>query len=202
MKRILLTAAAVAALATFQGSLDVTFHRLARSDVEYAAAGLYARDVLEQDLRAAGLVTVHKLYIVYYDGSNARACGGSSWPPTLEGNVAAFYLRAQVGTAPPCLSTGFAPAGGPPRYTEFAVLHEVLHPVGIVGTCAPHHTRAGHVGDSPTDLMYAGDEPWRPSALDIGRDDYFQTERADCPDLATSGILTGTVEYPVTVKKV
>jgi hypothetical protein len=34
--------------------------------------------------------------------------------------------------------------------------------------------------------MYAGPQPWRPSVLDVGRDDYFQHGRRDCLDLARS----------------
>jgi Divergent InlB B-repeat domain len=60
-----------------------------------------------------------------------------------------------------------------------------------VPTCAAHHTRAGHVSDSPTDLMYAGDEAWRPSVLDVGRDDYYHAHRLGCLELAESPYLEG-----------
>jgi hypothetical protein len=74
---------------------------------------------------------------------------------------------------------------------DFAVLHEVMHTMGFVPTCAPHHTRGGHVSDSPTDLMYAGDEPWRPSVLDVGQDDYYHAHRLGCLELAESLYLEG-----------
>jgi PASTA domain len=186
---------------TFQGSLDVTFHRLPRSDAEYASQGLFSQRLLEQDLRTAGHVGDAKLYVVYFDSSNGAACGGAAWPPTLPGNVAAFYLRGRVGASPPCLSSGFAPAGAPPRYTEFAVLHEVLHPMGIVGTCAAHHTRSGHVSETPNDLMYAGNEPWTPSVLDFGHDDYFSSSSSDCPDLTRIGFLRADLDFVLTVRK-
>jgi hypothetical protein len=48
---------------------------------------------------------------------------------------------------------------------------------------------SGHVSDSPTDLMYAGDQPWQPSVLDFGKDDYFQHKNAGCLDLAKSAFL-------------
>jgi hypothetical protein len=69
------------------------------------------------------------------------------------------------------------------------VLHEIIHTLGFVAECAPHHTRAGHVSDYSTDLMYAGSEPWKPESLDIGHDDYYGHSRAGCPDLADSAYL-------------
>ena len=66
----------------------------------------------------------------------------------------------------------------------------------MVPGCAPHHTRFGHTSDSPTDLMYAGDEPWRPTTLDVGRDDYFDAPVAGCADLAESPTFGSTSETP------
>lgn len=188
-------------LDTFQGSLDVTFHRLGRSDSEVRERGVFARDLLERDLRMAGLVTSKKVYAVYYDGSNSVVCGGAAWPPTLPGTVAAFYLRGEIPGYPPCFSSGFAPPGGEARYTEFAMFHDVIHVFGIVGTCAPHHTQAGHVSETGRDLMYAGPEPWQPSILDVGRDDYFQAGIAGCPDLDTTGFLRADTDFQLAVTK-
>ena len=69
------------------------------------------------------------------------------------------------------------------------MIHEVLHALGFVPTCAPHHTSAGHVSDSPADLMYAGSAPWTPSTLDLGHDDYYDAQVPGCLDLATSPYL-------------
>jgi hypothetical protein len=68
------------------------------------------------------------------------------------------------------------------------MLHELVHTLGFVAACAPHHTLAGHVSDDPQDLMYAGPLAWQPSMLDVGRDDYFG-HGAYCDDLATSDFL-------------
>ena len=76
------------------------------------------------------------------------------------------------------------------------MLHELMHTLGLVATCAPHQTRNGHVSDSPTDLMYACDEPWAPSVLDVGRDDYFGTNRQDCLDLTQREHYEGGPEPP------
>jgi hypothetical protein len=103
-----------------------------------------------------------------------------------------MYLRGELPPgSPPCASNPFAGPAQPPGYMEYAMLHEVLHTIGLVPQCAPHHTRSGHVSDDPTDLMYAGDEPWTPAALDVGRDDYFEAGVSGCLDLATSPYLEG-----------
>ena len=170
---------------TFQGSLDVTFVRLPRTDAEIAARGAFVRDELEQLLAAAGLGSQQKLYAVYYDGSSTFACGGGAWPPVLPGRLAAEYLRA-----PGCPGT-LAASGAPPGYTDYAMLHELFHTLGAMPTCAPHHHRAGHTSDLPDDLMWAGVGVWQvPGRLDPGRDDYYGHGRSDCLDLARSEYLT------------
>jgi hypothetical protein len=52
------------------------------------------------------------------------------------------------------------------------MLHEILHTLGFVADNAPREHAAGHVPE-PTDLMYAGPQPWRPAVLDVGQDDYY-----------------------------
>jgi hypothetical protein len=170
---------------TFEGSLDVTFVRLPRTDAEIAARGAFVRDELEQLLAAVGLADQDKLYAVYYDGSSTYACGGGAWPPVLRGRVTAMYLRAAG-----CPGT-LAAAGAPPGYTDYAMLHELFHTLGAVPACAPHHHRAGHTTEPQDDLMWAGTGTWPvPGRLDPGRDDYYGHGRADCPDVARSEYLT------------
>jgi hypothetical protein len=177
-------------LDTCGGALDVTFFRSRRAEAELAATGVFLRDALEAELlaeRGAG----PKLYAVYYDGATPVACGGGAWPPALPGRVAALYLRGTPPGAPPCVENPFAPSrASPPGYLEYSMLHEIFHNLGAVAACAPHHTRAGHTSDDPRDLMYAGDLPWRPELLDVGRDDYHGHARAGCLDLARSAFLT------------
>ncbi len=174
-------------LDTFRGDLDVTFVRLARTDAELAARGLFLRDGLEQELRAKGAVRAGKVYATYYDGSSTAACGGGAWPPRLPGAVAALYLRATYGPGAVCYQP--ERSRDELQIMDFAMLHEVLHTTGFVPSCAPNHTREGHVSDSPRDLMYAGDEPWRPAVLDVGNDDYFHAHILGCRELAVSPYL-------------
>lgn len=183
---------------TYQGSLDATFVRLARTDAELQADAmamgslLYMRDILERELDALGFNDSRKIYAVYYDGgSGVPACGGASWPPTLQGNVVAQYLLA-------CPANSFTTSEVTQGYLEMAMIHEIFHALGVVSSCAPNHTRAGHVSDSANDLMYAGDNPWLPSGygnavLDGGHDDYYSLpKKKACPsqvDVAKSAFL-------------
>ena len=185
-------------LDTYQGALDVTFLRLDQTDAEIAAEGAFVRDLLEDELLAAGFSAPGKLYAVYYDGTSTFACGGGAWPPTLDGNVAAMYLNGLPTGPVPCASNPFATASQPPTYLEFAMLHEVMHTLGFVPTCAPNHHRDGHVSDEPNDLMWAGDGPWVPGGwgavvLDENNDDYFDAGIGSCLDLSESAFLTGHV---------
>ena len=159
---------------THQGTLDITFVRLGRSDATMASYGAYVRDTIEKDLTALGLVVAPKVYAVYYDGGSTFSCGGGAWPPTLPGRVAALYLQGTPPGATPCNTNPFATSPtDAPRYMEFAMIHELMHTLGFVSASAPHFTLAGHVSDSPTDLMYAGSLPWAPATLDVGQDDYY-----------------------------
>jgi hypothetical protein len=181
-------------LDTSGGELDVSFHRLADTNASLAGRGLFLRDAIEQALRAAGFNRPDKVYAVYYDGSSTAACGGGAWPPTLPGNVGAVYMRATHGAGLPCYDPSLSRHGL--QIMDFAVLHEVLHTMGFVPTCAPHHTRSGHVSDDPRDLMYAGDEAWRPAVLDVGQDDYYHGHILGCRELAESPYLERNIQHP------
>lgn len=174
----------------YAGSLDVTFFRLVRSDATMASYGGYVRDQIEADLDASGFNAQNKIYAVYYDGTSTTGCGGGAWPPTLPGNVGAIYLNGQ----PSCSANPLAAPGGPPGYLDFGMLHEIIHVMGIVATCAPNHTRAGHVSDNANDLMWAGDGVWVPSGwanviLDYNNNDYFRHSNPSCLDLEDTGFL-------------
>ena len=184
-------------LDTYQGSLDVSFFRLTATDAAVAARGAFVREAVEGELRAAGFNRPDRLYAVYYDGSSTHACGGAFWPPQLNGNAVVMYLRGRPPGAVPCEQNGFAAASAPPTYWEYAMLHDILHGLGMVATCAPHHHLAGHVSDYSNDLMWAGNQPWRfPARLDIGRDDYYGHGRSDCADLSRSPYLTSNPPPP------
>jgi hypothetical protein len=167
-------------LDTCDGQLDVTFFRLPEHEEEVARLEIVARNAIEEALVRAGFDAPKKIYAVYYGGRvDGAHCGGAAWPPSLPGTVAAMFVAGSTCRLP------LTDSESSPGYWELAMLHDLLHVQGLVGTCAPHGDGA-HVTDSPQDLMYTGPEPWRPAEVDVGRDDYFEHGRPECPDLARS----------------
>jgi hypothetical protein len=181
---------------TFNGDLDVGFFRMSRTDAEIAGTGPYVRDEIEMEMQGASLTQANRLDLVFYGGSSTFACSGAANPfygPA--GSVGALYLKAVVAGYTACGDNLLAESeAAPPGYWEFSWMHESMHLLGIVEACALHEVQGGHVGDSPDDLMYAGEQGWTPSTLDVGRDDYFGHGRRDCADLANSPYLESTDE--------
>jgi len=82
--------------------------------------------------------------------------------------------------------------------------HELVHAMGGVPSCAPHSntadensTDAGHVTDSPADIMYRSNDAFSENStsadqltLDVNRDDYFGPGSPGCFDLSTSPMMT------------
>ena len=191
---------------TYQGGLDTSFVRLNKTDAEMIAEAVqkygnaaFLREVIQSELHARGFNDDGTLYVAYYGGSSPYACGGASHPPDgAQGNVVALYLWGAPPDAIPCHDNAFAANENSPGYWEYSLIHEVFHALGAVANpasamipdqCAPNSTNSGHVFDSPTDLMYAGSEPWRPSVLDYNNDDYFNHGNPDCSDIARSVFL-------------
>lgn len=185
---------------TYAGAVDVTFVRLNRTDAQMKAYNQFVRDQIELELRDRGYLQPNKVYAVYYDGGSAFSCGGGAWPPDLVGQLGAIYLKGTPPGSIPCDVNVVGASPVTPAYWEFAILHEVLHTLGFVATCAPHQTLRGHVSDDPRDLMYAGSLPWQPSILDVGRDDYYNHNVPGCLDFAASTLLSPPVNgLPPTV---
>jgi hypothetical protein len=181
---------------TFEGALDITFHRLSRTNAQMIAFGAGVVTEIERELRNAGHINPNKLYIAYYDGGSTYACGGAAWPPHVPGQMAAMYLRGTPGGMQ-CGAQQFVTSPTQfPRYWEFAMLHDFVHVLGVVADNAPNHTAAypAHVPDR-NDLMYAGPLPWiydATTVVDVGGNDYFGnalpagvTRLDDSPFLAT-----------------
>lgn len=162
-------------LDTSDGALDVTFVRLARSDAQMASYGDFLRDSLEKQLGQLGqLGAANTLVLAYYDGTHQTRCGSAASPPGLPGVVAGVYLKGLPNSSFPCAQNPFAasPAAAP-GYLEFVAAHEALHLMGIVSAGAPNYIPGGHVGNDPTDLMYAGNLAWRPATLDVTKTNYY-----------------------------
>ena len=184
---------------TYQGSLDISFYEMSRTEADIESEDQFVRDAIEDETIAAGFNAPNKIYAVYYDGTSNFSCGGGAWPPTLQGNVAALYLDGLPTADNPCSDNDFAAAGGAPTYWEFGMLHEIMHTLGFVPTCAPNHHRAGHVSDDGNDLMWAGEGNWFPdgyasAVLDAGNDDYYGHSDGGCLDFSDSTFLIGNTD--------
>jgi hypothetical protein len=152
--------------------------QLPKTAAQYTASGQSPRDAIERDLRAMGFTKPNKKYLTFYEGPGP-ACGDSYWPPTLSGTTSVVYLGK-------CPSEGLT--GDPLRFgfTEAGWVHELFHGLGAAPLCAPHQISGGHVSEDPSDLMYAGSQPWKPVLLDVGRDDYWTTSTPSCPGASGS----------------
>ena len=157
-------------LDTFNGALDVGFFQLSSTDASMVGRGAFVLNEIQRQMNAAGLLQSNRIYAVYYDGGSSFACGGAS------SVVAAMYLR---GTPPGATCPPNALRDSPNAtmgYWESAMLHDVVHTMGIVSGTSPNHTAAYpfHVPE-PDDLMYTGPSPWRPGnsmVIDVNGDDY------------------------------
>ncbi len=195
---------------TIDGKLDIGFVQLPVTDAvmhgndpgnhSIDLGHAFVRDRIERELVTAP----NKLFAVYYEGTSSYACGAGAYPPLIPGRVGAMYLRAvPTGQSIPCGDS--YPWGQPsliPSYVDYAMLHELVHSLGLVPMRSPHQHTTGHVFDigqtEPNrDLMYSPrpampDPFWatnNPEGLliDLGNDDYYGTGTVD--DLATSSLL-------------
>lgn len=154
---------------TYQGRLDISFFKSNRSAAANAGFGTQLLNRLLFELRLAGFNDPDTKYLIYYDGSNPLTCGNA----IQGGAAAAVYLRGSV-DGKPC-GGGFSLRNGRAAdYWEFAMLHEVIHTLGMVDADAPHHNDGspGHVEDG-ADLMHGGGGVWSPTLIDRGNDDYY-----------------------------
>lgn len=191
---------------TADGGLDITFVRLSAPDSELLSgtalswkvnlnSNPFTRDDLERRLPSFGLNDSKKIYAVYYGGTSNTSCGGGPWPPELVGHVAALYIHGSFGNNPAiprCETNPFASSVQKPGYREFTMLHEIFHTLGMVPSCAPHHTLRGHTSDSTADIMYQGDGYWDYDRLtiDVNHDDYYKASIPGCADLSSSVFLS------------
>jgi hypothetical protein len=170
---------------TYQGALDISFFRLAETDAQVASHGAFVREQIQMELNAAGFNKPEKLYAVYYDGTSTFSCGGSAWPPTITGDVTTLYLKGAYGSVH-CTDNAFTSSVNSPGIQEFSMLQEIFQTLGAAALCAPHEIPNGKVSDSNADILYGSSLPWRPSKIDVGNDDYFDTKNPNCLDIAKS----------------
>ncbi len=160
-------------LDTSDGGIDIEFAKVSRTDAVMTSYGTFVRDTLEAELKRGGFIPANTFVIAYYEGGNSTACASAAIPPGLPGQLGAVFLKGLATSSFPCASNAFAASPtAAPQYLQFVALHETLHLLGIVSATAPNYV-SSHVGNSPTDLMYAGSLPWAPSVLDFSKTNYY-----------------------------
>ncbi|HEX9892554.1 MAG TPA: hypothetical protein VGA78_01465 [Gemmatimonadales bacterium] len=154
---------------TYQGRLDISFFKSSKADADIAASGQSILRNLYDELHAAGFDDPATKYLIYYDGTNPNTCGNAF----RDGPAAALYLRGSA-NGKSCIGRFVTSPDAHPGYWEFAMLHEILHTLGMVDAKAPHHdaTRPLHVEDGE-DLMHGGGGTWLPDFVDRDNDDYY-----------------------------
>lgn len=183
-------------LDTSGGELDIGFVRLTKTNAEMRGSGnandvntgvAYVRERIERELIAMNQVKPDKLYAVFYGGESTYACGGAAYPPALVGSVIAMYLKSTIGGVA-CEARPWGQSMSTLGYFDWAMLHDLMHGLGIVPNAAPNQHAFGHAFDSRApnpeiDLMYSprvgmSDPSWGIDApgglvLDLNHDDYF-----------------------------
>jgi hypothetical protein len=200
------TGGRVLKLDTKNGLLDITFVRLNATnatimqgtDLPYKTNpnnNPYVLNDLEIHLKNLGFTDPHNIYAIYYDGTSNYSCGAGDYPPTIPGHFAANYLRGGTPGYPPCQTYTFTTDPKVMTYTDFVMLHEVFHTIGLVASCAPHYQKSepGGVKDSVKDFMYYGNQVMDIASLmlDVNHDDYYKAGIPGCVDLTRSVFLTG-----------
>lgn len=180
---------------TYQGELDVTFKQFNLTKTQFLdnVQVLYDREhelypslVIEdyylywigQKAADLDLVAPGKYYIVYVELEHSLACGQSN----LSDNIGIFFLQTS--------RCGYGRLGASARAweTEFVLVHEFLHGIGLVAACGTNE-KNHHTTDALKDLMYSSSGSGEVNVLDVGNDDYYDHSIPNCPDLADSVFL-------------
>jgi hypothetical protein len=195
--------------------IDIGFVRLTKTDAQMRGTDpsnasidtgtAFVRERIERELVAMNAIASNKLYGVFYEGSSVYACGGGAYPPLIKARVGAVYLQGMPpGVTVPCGDAfPWGQSSLVPSYIDYAILHELVHSMGIVPASSPNQHAQGHVFDTTSstparDLMYSprsGTDPaWATNSsagllLDINRDDYFM---AGTVDLSTMSLISPT----------
>jgi hypothetical protein len=179
---------------TYEGNLDISFLPLDQDAETIGDLGTNILVFLEHEVKSRGFDPSHKIFVVYYDGLFVTAegyCGLAAYPPDGAGQTAVLLLRGYNPTTDTVCPRQFTKSADYTGFFEMTILHEVLHLLGMVPSCAPNDLD-GHVSDNPQDLMYSEyDGSYSPlyMVLDYHNDDYYGHGNPTCPDLARSSFL-------------
>jgi hypothetical protein len=146
----------------------------------------------------------NRRWLVYFDGDRQASFAGRASDAQYTCGIR-YYQFTTVFMHNACGTVNGGTAandvgGYTPGVTNTAqvALHEMLHGLGAVPTCAPHYdtTHNGHTADNSHDLMYwnAYDQP---KLLDPGRDDYYGHNNPGCLDVEDSPFIAPAAPQPV-----
>lgn len=169
---------------TFQGEPDVSFIRLNKDEFQILREGSSPWRLIQSELLLRGFDQPNRIYAVYYDGlSEPSVCGRGG--TTGGRRIAVAHLTRSC----PGALAGFDLK---PKDADYTIIHEVLHTIGAVPSCAPNflgESLRGHVDDNRNDIMWQFIVPDTFRRLDVGRNDYFDHNIDGCTDLADSPFL-------------
>ena len=167
------------------GKYDSAFHGLV-----FLHNGLeHWLDVVD---RGSPVFSPGKLYLTYFESSFAYVCGDG---PVSGSRIIGVYPSAyNLRDKNDCLA--FLGEGQDNRrgVWEHILTHEILHALGFPASCASNlGADAVHIDDpaTPNDIMGSQLGIYDPNpVLDPNHDDYFMTDKGDCPDLSSSPFLS------------
>jgi hypothetical protein len=188
-----------------RGVPDVTFFRLSEKASQLRSMDSSAVfDTVTAQLAQHGFDEPSKRYLVYFAGVvPASGAFGVGFTAYSSGYALVFaygsQLAANAGVPNPIAPTILGQNGDP---FSSASLHQLLHSLGFVPSCAPHYDAAYpfHVTDNRNDLMHRGGEADGPVVLDAGHDDYYEANIPGCLDLSNSPYLLDATSAFATLK--
>lgn len=176
-------------LDTARGEPDITFYRSPHTEAQLGNTSVARMTSLQTELELLGFTAQNKLYAVVYGGAPVPAAEAS-----VNGLGWAFLLPKS------CEGCSFATKADGADAQEWNLLGSILHALGFVAACAPHHAGSDSTSDNPADLLALHPDTSGAPQLDPGHDDYFGTKQTTCLDLAHSPFLDplpAVVQTPV-----
>ena len=140
---------------------------------------------MRDQLLQAGYNDGNKVYLVFAEsaGANIGRCGVTLAQAADEPRFS-FLLMPACDIYP-------APAAQAqwPFDATYLVLHELIHALDAVQSCAPNEGLGGHVLDSGFDVIFLGarsPEQWANLTIDVNNDDYYGHSIDGCIDIEDS----------------
>ncbi len=137
---------------TFGGEPDITHLPLRERQVEVFNDPRSQFAVISDAIMARELPTKDTVYVVYYSGSSRPgACGAGG--PLGDGHVGVVCLGAGCPSLPVSRDMRL-------RFSDYVIIHEILHALGAVPKCAPHAESGDYFGHDNVGCLDLSDSPY------------------------------------------